>query len=269
MTNNDNKQLKTRILLVEDDFICTKTAQTILRHLNCEVDLSERGDKAINLSQSHDYDLIFMDIHLPDMTGYDAIHKIRQQEQYNERYTPIVVLTAYDEKNCKQRCFSVMSNLVTTKPLIASRAKQIIDGLVPKAKKHDEYMLDPYPLENFTPSEKIIDVERMKGLLGNNHIAICDTLISLAESLPSEKRTMEHAYQKKNWAEIGQISYKLKGGASYCGALRLESVCAELSGYIKSTTHMQISSEQPLANYLYQKVLAEIKATSRFLGLKL
>lgn len=262
MTNQldeNNKPLKTRILLVEDDFICAKTAQTILRHLNCNVDLAKRGDKAIDLNQSHDYDLIFMDIHLPDMTGYDAIHKIRQQEQYHGRYTPIVVLTAYDEKNCKQRCFSVMSNWVTTKPLVTSRAQQIIDSLVPKSKK----------LETFATSEKIIDVEYMKGLMGDNQVTICDTLILLAESLSSEKRTMEQAYQKKNWAKIGQISHKLKGDASYCGALRLQSVCTELSNYIRNTARMHINPEQTLANYLYQKVLTEIKATSHFLGIEM
>jgi FOG: HPt domain len=78
-------------------------------------------------------------------------------------------------------------------------------------------------------------------------------LTMLVDSLPEEIAALQAAYQLKDWEQLKAIAHKLKGGASYCGTLRLKSACTELETYVKSGLTDRITE-------LYQQLLAEIDA---------
>lgn len=82
-----------RILVVEDAPIAQKAATLILRTLNCQVDVAEDGASALRLFEANDYDLILMDIGLPDMDGFTVTKLVREKEN-NQSHIPIVALTA-------------------------------------------------------------------------------------------------------------------------------------------------------------------------------
>ncbi|ODN41255.1 hypothetical protein BGC07_16920 [Piscirickettsia litoralis] len=83
------------VLLVEDNLIAQLAAKHELEKLHCKVDLAVDGKDAIFKAQKNNYDLIFMDVGLPDMTGFDAIQVIGAWESAIKcDYTPIVILTA-------------------------------------------------------------------------------------------------------------------------------------------------------------------------------
>jgi two-component system aerobic respiration control sensor histidine kinase ArcB len=73
-------QEKNSILLVEDQLIAAKVVNIMLDKLNCHVDVASDGKIAVQLAQEKDYDLIFMDIGLPEIDGYEATRRIRLNE---------------------------------------------------------------------------------------------------------------------------------------------------------------------------------------------
>jgi CheY-like chemotaxis protein len=91
-----------KILLVEDHLIAQKMVSLVLGSLNCQVEIAADGKTALEKSQMTDYDLILMDIGLPDIDGHTVTEKIRKNEK-NTRRVPIVALTAHADESEKTK----------------------------------------------------------------------------------------------------------------------------------------------------------------------
>ncbi len=248
-----------KILVVEDYPIGAKIAKSILLALDCEVDTAETGKAALDLIEKNYYDLIFLDIGLPDMDGYTIAKRIRSHRIASTACTPIVALTAHADSDNKQHCLDVAINAVVTKPLIKEQAETILDTFIPRRKKFlksSEQM--NHTKTNLEQAEKVVDFEYANKLLGGNEAVVREMLIMLMNSLPYEIEALEQVYQQKDWEGLRAVVHKLKGGSSYCGTLRLKSVCIELDNYLKSGLTARIPE-------LYQKLLAEIAALQKFM----
>jgi CheY-like chemotaxis protein len=81
------------VLVVEDNEINQKVAKLLLGELNCQVDIAENGHTALTSLQKNRYDLVFMDIGLPDMSGIEVTSQLRQRENVAHR-VPVIALTA-------------------------------------------------------------------------------------------------------------------------------------------------------------------------------
>lgn len=91
-----------RVLVVEDNPIAQTVAKAILAQLHCDTDIADTGKKAIELWRNGQYNLIFMDIGLPDMDGYEVTHQIRLHEITQKTHSPIIALTAHAGDENKQ-----------------------------------------------------------------------------------------------------------------------------------------------------------------------
>ena len=118
------------ILVVEDNFIAQKAAQSLLQSCQCQVDIASNGKEALELWKQNEYDLIFMDIGLPDIDGYQVTRHIRVQEEAKNRRTPIIALTAYAGDENKQRCIEAGMNAVLCKPLTQKSAEDALNALI-------------------------------------------------------------------------------------------------------------------------------------------
>lgn len=116
-TNTIDKFLsRFHVLLVEDNSINQKIAKIMLEDIGCTVDILDSGKTAIDrLKDFKNYDLIFMDIGLPDMSGFEVVTKIRQMDF--AEYIPIVAMTAHILERDKQQCFAVGMDGIVAKPV--------------------------------------------------------------------------------------------------------------------------------------------------------
>ena len=130
-TNGTSSKTK-QILVVEDHGVAAKIAKTILSELGCEVDIAKTGKIALKLIEKNRYDLIFMDIGLPDMDGYAVTKQIRSHHLKSVAKIPIVALTAHAENDEKQRCLAVAMNMVITKPLTKKLADAVLNAFIPQ-----------------------------------------------------------------------------------------------------------------------------------------
>lgn len=107
-----------KILLVEDNLMNQKVVMFSLGKLNCEIIPASNGKEALENFKKFDFDLVFMDIMLPDMNGYDITREIRKIEVATEKIekVPIVALTANTYDNDKEKCFDAGMNDYLAKP---------------------------------------------------------------------------------------------------------------------------------------------------------
>jgi CheY-like chemotaxis protein len=116
---------KISVLFVEDNSLARKLGVLILEELNCKVDAVSTGSAAIKLATKNFYQIIFMDIGLPDIDGVEAIKKIRGINSFY-RNVPIVSLTAHSDKEYVEQSFEAGASEFLMKPLSHDVAGEIL-----------------------------------------------------------------------------------------------------------------------------------------------
>ena len=123
-----------RILLAEDHPMCQKIAARLLERFGCRVDVAGDGAQAVEMASRIDYDVIFMDCHMPCMDGIEATREIRRREALaGNRRTPIVALTASVVDEDRQGCYAAGMDAFIKKPL---QPKDIGDVIRRYASRH-------------------------------------------------------------------------------------------------------------------------------------
>ncbi len=118
-----------KILLVEDNLMNQKVVMFNLKKLDCEITAVSNGREAIEIFKSNKYDIVLMDIMLPEKNGYEITLEIREFEKINEVKDPvtIIALTANTYENDKEKCLSVGMNDYLSKPFSAQQLINTIE----------------------------------------------------------------------------------------------------------------------------------------------
>jgi CheY-like chemotaxis protein len=121
---------KTRILLVEDNPLAQKVATMMLEALNCHVDLADCGQKAIDQFEAGKYALVFMDIGLPDIKGYNVSKRLREMEEGTLFHVPILGLSAHATLDEERLSIEAGMDKVLSKPLLMESTKLLLERYV-------------------------------------------------------------------------------------------------------------------------------------------
>lgn len=120
------KQIPLKILIVEDDFINQKVIGKVLIKLGYQADISNNGLEALDRIKTTSYDLVFMDIQMPEMDGYQTTIQIRSDEKLNHPKLIIIAMTANAMQEDREKCLRLGMNDYISKPVIAQEIEQII-----------------------------------------------------------------------------------------------------------------------------------------------
>jgi two-component system sensor histidine kinase/response regulator len=107
-----------QILLVEDNPINQKVAARLLEKAGHAVTVAENGRVALDIVTARQFDLVLMDVSMPEMDGLEATAAIRQREAGTDRHLPIVALTAHAMVGDRERCLGAGMDGYVTKPVI-------------------------------------------------------------------------------------------------------------------------------------------------------
>lgn len=228
-----------KVLLVEDNKIAQIATKHQLEDFGCEIDTADTGARAVTLFKTKHYDLVFMDIGLPDKSGCDVTTEIREWEKSHNQHTPIIALTAHVDESNKQQCLIAGMEGVLTKPLTDQNAQNILNTFVSRRKanitKEDNNEIDDDSL-------KAIDLALGKQLVGGNEELAKKILKTLVDLLPEIANNLKKSYKAKNWKQLEFEIHKLYVGACYCGVPRLKICASRLDDLLKSKDIPQIAS---------------------------
>lgn len=125
-----NKEFK--ILLAEDNRVNQKLTSRMLEKNGHKVVIAHNGIEAVERVQENAFDLILMDIQMPEMDGYSATQKIRELEKVNGNHTPIIALTAYAMKGDREKCLAAGMDNYLSKPINFKQLKDTINSTMSK-----------------------------------------------------------------------------------------------------------------------------------------
>jgi two-component system, cell cycle response regulator CtrA len=126
-----------RILLVEDDPTTSKSIELMLQNANLNVYATDLGEEGIDLAKLYDYDLILLDLNLPDMTGHEVLRQLRIAKVE----TPILILSGADDTESKLKGFGFGADDYMTKPFHRQELIARIHAIVRRSKGHAQSVI--------------------------------------------------------------------------------------------------------------------------------
>ena len=193
-----------RILIVEDDSLVGKVVHLQLSSLDCQTDVATCGKDALKKLTENKFDLIYMDIGLPDFDGLEVTQQFRTFEKtHNKQHTPIIALTAHIDKKIEKQCLNVGMDAMEQKPL----SNEI-------ATKHIDDFINQYHSTNKLDSKSDLLTKEMTALL--------------LEQLPSNFLAIQKTYETQNWEQLQFLVHKLHGALCYCNAPKAKAAAKAL-----------------------------------------
>ncbi|MGL4310745.1 MAG: response regulator transcription factor CtrA [Paracoccaceae bacterium] len=126
-----------RILLVEDDPTTSRSIELMLTHANLNVYCTDLGEEGIDLAKLYDYDLILLDLNLPDMNGHEVLRQLRLAKVT----TPILILSGADDTENKIKGFGFGADDYMTKPFHREELVARIHAIIRRSKGHSQSVI--------------------------------------------------------------------------------------------------------------------------------
>ena len=126
-----------RVLIVEDDTSTAKTIETILKAEGFVCDTTDLGEDGLEIGKLYDYDIIILDLMLPDIDGYEVLRRLRS----GRVSTPILILSGLSEPDNKIKGFGIGADDYLTKPFDRRELVARIQAIVRRARGHSESVI--------------------------------------------------------------------------------------------------------------------------------
>ncbi|WP_444898002.1 response regulator [Microbulbifer sp. SSSA005] len=206
-----------RVLAVDDHAANRRLVGELLRAQDVEVVIAASGEEALQLWQQGAFDLVFMDIQMPEMDGIEATRLIREQE--TGRRTPIIALTAHAGAEEKARLLSAGLDDYLSKPVSEAQLSHMI--------KRWLKIITPQAAEKVKIEEmRLVDIGECLALANGDAKLARDMLRMLIDGLSSDERELERLYNLGDYKGMFELTHRMHGGCCYCGVSRLrESTC--------------------------------------------
>ncbi|MDZ4312925.1 MAG: response regulator transcription factor [Cypionkella sp.] len=166
-----------RILLVEDDPTTSRSIELMLTHANLNVYCTDLGEDGIDLAKLYDYDLILLDLNLPDMSGHEVLRQLRLARIE----TPILILSGSDDAENKIKGFGFGADDYLTKPFHREELVARIHAIIRRSKGHSQSMIKTGSV-NVNLDAKTVDV-------GGNMVHLTGKEYQMLELLSLRKGT--------------------------------------------------------------------------------
>ncbi len=226
IVDSKNQLKRINILLVDDNKINLKLAKTLLEIHGIQVTTAEDGKEAISLSKSQFFHLIFMDLHMPNINGFEATKAIRENNNPCQQ-TTIIALTANAMPEEQQQVFDCGMNDILLKPITE---KQLLGVFTRWVDIEDSQIIEE--LESDEQNNLIIDKVLGLTLAGNNQQLADELLAMFIKELPLHKESLLSAKKENNIVKLKEIIHKLHGGTKYCGVPSLHDAAKQFEHII-------------------------------------
>lgn len=191
-----------RILLVEDNPFNVKLIGSIFSNYYVKLSIAENGRSAIEQLTKNQFDIILLDIELPDITGYEIATTIRLKGVN----TPIIALTAHAMAGEKEKCMAVGMNDYLSKPINTEILFKKISQLTRSRIVNRENIIEAHNEVN----GDLISLEYLESISGNNKDFEAEILNEFILHTGSKLTALEEALKTRNYKELKQILHSLK-----------------------------------------------------------
>ncbi|QDT38260.1 PAS domain S-box protein [Stratiformator vulcanicus] len=244
-----------RVLLVEDSVYNRRLMSAVLQTRGATLSVAENGRQAVEKSQEKDFDVILMDVQMPEMDGLQATRQIREFEAATDRHVPIVAMTAQAMQGDRRRCLEAGMDAYLSKPVRVDEVlhvlerlnKPIVAGESAKAERPDAASRKPTndaqpKLNTDTVDSETLRLEILSAVGGNDDLAdeVIEAFLTEADELIS---TIRDAERKGDVKRLGRAVHALRGAAVSFGTTKCQQKAEQIESNLRRNQPMPDSGE--------------------------
>ncbi|MCI0462759.1 MAG: PAS domain-containing protein [Gemmataceae bacterium] len=222
-----------RVLLAEDNAVNQKLAIRLLEKRGHRVVVAGTGNEALAALERERFDVVLMDVQMPELDGFETTAAIRAHEQGTGAHLPIVAMTAHAMKGDRERCLEVGMDGYVSKPLQANELFEVVESLVGARAPAPEHA----GTERSTG--KSLDVAAALKCAGGDRELLRELAALFCADYPQRMTAIRNALDQSNARQLMEAAHALKGAmgafgpsAAFDAALQLEILARQgnLSG---------------------------------------
>jgi two-component system cell cycle response regulator CtrA len=178
-----------RVLLVEDDLTTSRAVTMMLRGIGAIVDQTDTGEEALELVRHYDYDIVVLDLLLPDMEGYEVVRRMRGARLE----TPVLILSGLARPQAKVKGFGMGADDYITKPFDKEELVARIQAVIRRSKGYSQPVLKVGGLLLNLDSREV-QVEGREVHLTGKEYAILELLVLRRGMVLTKEAFLNHLY---------------------------------------------------------------------------
>ena len=212
------------ILVIEDNYLNQKLAKNVLNNFDFDVELAINGQIGLDMLRVKNYDLILMDIQMPELDGYQTTKIIRNTLKLN---TPIIAMTAHSIVGEKEKCIAVGMNDFISKPFNPDTLYQKIINKLSKAlisKTPEQIQSD-----EIDEPELKINMNYLSELSAGNTNFELEMIQLFLKQIPDELQNIEHAIEFNDIQKLRDLCHKVKSSFDIFGLQKASDLLGQLS----------------------------------------
>lgn len=194
-----------RVLVAEDNQVNQLVATRIFERLGHQVTVVNNGREALAAVQGGKFDLVAMDVQMPEMDGLDATSAIRAWEKQAGTHVPIIAMTAHAMKGDRERCLTAGMDGYTSKPIRIRQLEQAITQLIgpPNSARG--------PVPEADPSQYVVDQPALLSGIGGDRQLLRELVRLFLADYPRHLAEIKEAIRLGDGGSLGKAAHTLKG----------------------------------------------------------
>jgi signal transduction histidine kinase/CheY-like chemotaxis protein/HPt (histidine-containing phosphotransfer) domain-containing protein len=220
-----------RILIAEDNVIDQKIALVLLKKLGLHADVAGNGVDAVSAVRAHRYDIVLMDIQMPEMNGYEATAAIRELEQATSsgQHIPIIALTGSEQQGDQERCIEAGMDDYIAKPVIYEQLKYVLAQWLPA--ESSALVLPDVPVDG--QQHPALDADPIDApIFENLRLSLASEFENVVgvylDDAHKRLADMQIAAASGDGRSLNRAAHTLKSASRYLGILPLADLCSTL-----------------------------------------
>lgn len=248
------QDLQARFLMAEDHALNQLVTTEMLkgRFPSLQIDVAETGRQAISLFEDHNYDLVLMDVQMPEMDGHEAARYIRTHFPKPKSEVPILAFTAYATSGEAEKCLEAGMNDYISKPV---RATQLISKIMQMLDASEQFSK-----EHFLHESKVqehISFEYLNTVTEDDEDLKLRMMRIMLDETPMELKSLEEAAAASQWDNLRAVAHKMKSTMQFLG----------LEDTLETVKFIEVSArERTHLEQIPEKVRSVVQVCTRALG---
>jgi CheY-like chemotaxis protein len=276
------QRLPLRVLLCDDNAINQKVATRLLQQMGYRADLAANGLEALAALDRQPYDIIFMDVMMPEMGGFEATRTIRERQKQTSAFPtyascPIIVaMTANAMQGDREQCLAAGMDDYLAKPVRLEDVRAIVERWGPVAIRKaaapavatadsptisvSKVQPTANPPEN--AAEAPVDLERLQEFSDGNPDSLRELVTLYLNQTTEQLEQLEAAVKAESAAEVRRVAHSCAGASATCGMRGLVPLLRELERQGMTGTLVNAAELSQKANLEFQRIRAFLELHS-------
>jgi CheY-like chemotaxis protein len=231
-----------RILVVEDNELNAQLLEQLLVRRGHRVQLANNGREALSLAKEGAFDLLLLDLHMPELDGFQVIQAIRERERSAGGHLPVIALTARSRKEDREQCLAAGMDDFLAKPIQAGNLWVTIDRVVSARPPVVAWSPD----HATTGGPGLLDPRVLLAACGGDAVILEKICHALLTRLPDHLAAVQNALRERDTIRLREASHKLCGMVAAFSTMAA-GVASELEDH---AAQGQLEEARPLVGQL-------------------